>query len=86
MAETTLQAIADEAYRRFPDEVEPMEGHPMGRIVVDRGNMRYAFIEGFRLGEARAKVLLDEPITGEMFDTLMSVPAEPLFRNWRYRP
>ena len=40
--------IVDEAYRRFPDEVEPIDDHPAGKIVVDRGNLRFAFIEGAR--------------------------------------
>ena len=40
--------IVDEAYRRFPDEVEPVDYHPLGKIVVDRGNLRFAFCEGAR--------------------------------------
>ena len=40
--------LIDEAYRRFPDDVEPIVEHPAGKIVVDRGNLRYAFIEGAR--------------------------------------
>lgn len=39
------EAIA-EAYRRFPDVVEPIPEHPKGRIAVDHGNIRYAFVEG----------------------------------------
>lgn len=38
--------LADEAYRLFPDDTEPMDGHPLGKIVVDRGNLRFAFIMG----------------------------------------
>lgn len=40
--------LADEAYRLFPDEVEPVDYHPLGKIVVDRGNLRFAFLEGAR--------------------------------------
>lgn len=36
----------EEGYKRFPDDIEPIEEHPMGRITVDRGNLRYAFLEG----------------------------------------
>jgi hypothetical protein len=35
-----------EGYRRFPDDVEPVDYHPAGKITVDRGNLRYAFLEG----------------------------------------
>jgi hypothetical protein len=35
-----------EAYRIFPDDVEPIEGYPAGRIVVNRGDLRYAFLAG----------------------------------------
>lgn len=42
------QRIIDEAYRLFPDEVEPVDYHPLGKIVVDRGNLRFAFLEGAR--------------------------------------
>ena len=37
-----------EAFRMFPDEVEPVDYHPLGKIVVDRGNMRFAFVSGWR--------------------------------------
>ena len=40
--------IIEEAFRRFPDEVEPVDYHPVGKIVVDRGNLRFAFCEGAR--------------------------------------
>ena len=39
--------IIEEAYKRFPDETEPSE-HLLGKITVDRGNLRYAFCEGAR--------------------------------------
>lgn len=35
-----------EGYKRFPDDVEPIDDHPAGKITVDRGNLRYAFLEG----------------------------------------
>ncbi len=38
----------EEAFKRFPDDVEPIDCHPAGKIVVDRGNLRFAFIEGAR--------------------------------------
>lgn len=44
----TEKKIVDEAYRLFPDEVEPVDYHPLGKIVVDRGNLRFAFLEGAR--------------------------------------
>jgi hypothetical protein len=55
----TDEEIVAEAYRQFPDEVreytEQEAGelavlgitvHPHGRIAVDRGNLRYAFVVG----------------------------------------
>lgn len=48
------QRIIDEAYRLFPDDVEPVDYHPAGKIVVDRGNLRYAFLEGARFASALA--------------------------------
>lgn len=48
MTEKERQAAIEEAYRIFPDEVEPVDYHPLGKIVVDRGNLRYAFLEGAR--------------------------------------
>lgn len=41
-------AALGEAHKRFPDDIEPMNNHPAGRIVVDRGNLRFAFLEGAR--------------------------------------
>lgn len=38
--------IIEEAYRLFPDEVEPVDYHPLGKIVVDRSNLRFAFVTG----------------------------------------
>lgn len=37
-----------ESFKRFPDDIEPMDDHPAGKIVVDRGNLRFAFLEGAR--------------------------------------
>lgn len=48
----TRQKIIEEAYRMFPDEVEPVDYHPVGKIVVDRGNLRFAFLEGARFATA----------------------------------
>ena len=47
MNETDKQDV-EEAYKRFPDEVEPVDFHPAGKIVVDRGNLRFAFLEGIK--------------------------------------
>ena len=44
--------IIEEAYTRFPDEIEPVDYHPAGKIVVDRGNLRFAFLEGARFAVA----------------------------------
>lgn len=41
--------IVDEAYRQFPDVVEPVDYHPAGKIVVDNGPLRYAFLMGAKL-------------------------------------
>jgi hypothetical protein len=41
-------AAVGEAYKRFPDDIEPINDHPTGKIVVDRGNLRFAFLEGAR--------------------------------------
>lgn len=50
--EAERQRIIAEAYRLFPDEVEPVDYHPLGKIVVDRGNLRFAFLEGARFAFA----------------------------------
>lgn len=50
--QTDRQRIIDEAYRLFPDDVEPVDYHPAGKIVVDRGNLRFAFLEGARFATA----------------------------------
>jgi len=41
-----VKKFIEEGYKRFPDEVEPVDYHPAGKIVVDRGSLRYAFLEG----------------------------------------
>ena len=41
-----IKRFIEEGYKRFPDEVEPVDYHPAGRITVDRGSLRYAFLEG----------------------------------------
>jgi hypothetical protein len=46
MSKDADKAAVEEAYRRFPDEVEPIPEHPAGKITVDRGSLRYAFLEG----------------------------------------
>jgi hypothetical protein len=52
-AKPVLQNVAiEEAYRLFPDDIEPVDFHPRGRIVVDRGNLRFAFMEGTRFAAA----------------------------------
>lgn len=45
MDDQVKQFIA-EGYKRFPDDVEPIDEHPAGKIVVNRGDLRYAFLEG----------------------------------------
>ena len=45
MDELTKQFMA-EGYKRFPDDVEAVDYHPAGKITVDRGSLRYAFLEG----------------------------------------
>lgn len=47
-------AAAHEAYRRFPDDVEPIDDHPAGKIMVDRGNQRFAFLEGARFATVQS--------------------------------
>jgi len=41
-----VKRFIEEGYRRFPDDVEPVDYHPAGKIVTDRGSLRYAFLEG----------------------------------------
>ena len=41
-----IKKFIDEGYKRFPDDVEPIAEHPAGKIVVNRGDLRYAFLEG----------------------------------------
>jgi hypothetical protein len=41
-----VEKFIEEGYKRFPDDVEPVDYHPAGKIVVDRGSLRYAFLEG----------------------------------------
>lgn len=41
-----VKKFIEEGYKRFPDDVEPVDYHPAGKIVVDRGSLRYAFLEG----------------------------------------
>lgn len=61
-----MSYLSDEAYRRFPDEVHKysedeinelaslgVAAHPNGKIIVDRGNLRYAFLEGARFRAAK---------------------------------
>lgn len=50
--DNAYRQISEEAYKRFPDDVEPVDYHPAGKIVVDRGNLRYAFLEGARFAVA----------------------------------
>jgi hypothetical protein len=63
------KAMMEEAYRRFPDEVRPyteqekrwlaeegIAAHPAGKIVVNRGNLRYSFCEGVRFARAAKSV------------------------------
>lgn len=45
---TIDKRTVDEAYRVFPDKVEPCDDHPAGKIIVDNGPLRYAFLEGAR--------------------------------------
>jgi hypothetical protein len=47
-------AACKEAFRLFPDEIEPVDYHPRGKIVVDRGNLRFAFIEGWRYASGQS--------------------------------
>lgn len=42
-----------EAYMRFPDVTEPSE-HPLGKITVDNGSLRYAFLEGAQFALSQA--------------------------------
>jgi len=49
----TRQEIIEEAYRMFPDVIEPVDYHPIGKIVVDRGNLRFAFLEGAQFAAGR---------------------------------
>lgn len=44
--------VLAEAYRRFPDEVEPIPEHQAWRITVDRGGLRYAFVAGAMFAES----------------------------------
>ena len=46
----------DEGYKRFPDDVEPVDYHPAGKIVVDRGSLRFAFLEGALFASMTSKV------------------------------
>jgi hypothetical protein len=41
------KAACEEAYRQYPDDIEPVDYHPRGKIVVDRGGFRFAFIQGW---------------------------------------
>ena len=41
-----VEEFMAEGYKRFPDDVEPVDDHPAGKIVVNRGDLRYAFLEG----------------------------------------
>lgn len=41
-----IRKFMEEGYKRFPDDVEPVDYHPAGKITVDRGTLRYAFLEG----------------------------------------
>jgi hypothetical protein len=41
-----VKKFMEEGYRRFPDVVEAVDYHPAGKIVTDRGSLRYAFLEG----------------------------------------
>ncbi len=41
-----VKRFMEEGYKRFPDDVEPVDFHPAGKITVDRGSLRYAFLEG----------------------------------------
>lgn len=45
-----LKRFSAEAYKRFPDQTEEVEyeGRRISKIVVDRGSLRYAFLEGVR--------------------------------------
>lgn len=47
MKNPKVKSARDEAYRIFPDDAEPADYHPAGKIVVDRGNLRYAFLAGW---------------------------------------
>jgi hypothetical protein len=42
-----MAPFIEEAFKRFPDQTEPSE-HPLGKVVVDNGPLRYAFLEGAR--------------------------------------
>lgn len=51
-----IKRFIEEGYKRFPDEVEPVDYHPAGKITVDRGSLRYAFLEGaIFAAQAKAK-------------------------------
>lgn len=54
-----VKKFIDEGYRRFPDDVEPIPEHPAGRIAVDRGNLRYAFLEGALYAAMQSKAIND---------------------------
>ncbi|MGW1422676.1 hypothetical protein ACWAT4_21480 [Bradyrhizobium manausense] len=51
-----IKRFIEEGYRRFPDDVEPVDYHPAGKIVVDRGSLRYAFLEGALFAAMASKV------------------------------
>lgn len=50
IAPADMRRFVDEAYRRFPDVVEPCDDHPAGKIVEDKGSLRYAFLVGAEYG------------------------------------
>lgn len=54
-----IKRFIEEGYKRFPDDVEPVDYHPAGKITVDRGSLRYAFLEG-AIFAARAKAALGQ--------------------------
>lgn len=41
-----IEKFIEEGYKRFPDDIDPVDYHPAGKIAVDRGSLRYAFLEG----------------------------------------
>jgi len=56
MMDEQIKRFIEEGYKRFPDEVEPVDYHPAGKITVDRGSLRYAFLEGaIFAAQAKAK-------------------------------